>query len=316
MGAEGFQYKEFAEDLAGQARAVVPQDLPAADQEYVYKTVHNFCFLAGEALFNDNEHNYTVDEASIITQFIGEWSFHKSLDVIRGGIPPQNRDGILQKIAFTIFEIAKQATFKKMPQDQMIGLVEHHVKKAYNEALLDLAKRGVINQKQAQIAAKQSNIDDMAKADNAALESASDLKVLKLAAFALVAKKLPNDKVSTLLTKFNSSDANVVLQYMQLEDLEQKIDSQLLKQCLEDFQTILPQSEEVNLLKTMRRFGRNLKSIRKSALMSIVEYERPMILEIVKNPEEYKTWTISTPLLNVICSHLEEKINDYKKNAV
>ena len=38
MGAEGFQYKEFAEDLAGQARAVVPQDLPAADQEYVYKT--------------------------------------------------------------------------------------------------------------------------------------------------------------------------------------------------------------------------------------------------------------------------------------
>ena len=103
---------------------------------------------------------------------------------------------------------------------------------------------------------------------------------------------------------------------MQLEDLEQKIDSQLLKQCLEDFQTILPQSEEVNLLKTMRRFGRNLKSIRKSALMSIVEYERPMILEIVKNPEEYKTWTISTPLLNVICSHLEEKINDYKKNAV
>lgn len=316
MVAEGFQYKEFAEDLAGQAKAVVPQDLSPADQQYVYKTVHNFCFLAGEALFNDKEHAFTVDEASIITQFIGEWSFHKSLDVIRGKIPPQNRDGILQKIAFTIFEIAKQATFKKMPQDQMIGLVEHHVKKAYNEALADLMKRGVLSQQQAQVAANQSNIDEMAKADSEALESASDLKVLKLAAFALIAKKLPNDKVSTLLTKFNSSDANVVLQYMQLEDLEQKIDPMLLKQCLQDFQTVIPHTETVSAAKEMRKFGRNIKSVSKSVIQSIIERERPFVSVIVNNYSDYESWTISQPLLNIICSHIEEKINDYKKKSV
>ena len=231
MTAEGFKYKEFAEDLSGQAKAVVPNELSPQDQEYVYNTVKNFCFIAGEALANDKEHTYTVDQASIITQFIGEWSFHKSLDIIRGNVPVQFRDGIMQKIAFTIFEIAKQATFKGLPQDQMIGLVEHHVKKAYNEALEELMKRGALTEQQAQNAANQSNIDEMAKAENEALDNASDLKILKLAAFALIAKKLPNDKMTVLLNKFDKTDANVILQYIQLDDLETKIDPSLLKQC-------------------------------------------------------------------------------------
>lgn len=316
MAAEGFKYKEFAEDLSGQAKAVVPTDLSPEDQEYVYKTVHNFCFVAGEALANDTEHVYTVDQASIITQFIGEWSFHKSLDLIRGKIPSQHRDPIMQKIAFTIFEIAKQATFKNLPQDQMIGLVEHHVKKAYNEALADLAKRGILSQKQAQVAASQSNIDEMAKADSEALDNASDLKILKLAAFALIAKKLPNDKVTTLLTKFSQSDANVVLQYMQLDDLEQKIDPVLLKQCLQDFQAVMPQSDSLSLPKIMRKFGRNVKSVPRKVLYSIIERERPIVAELASNPENYEKLRLSTPLLNVICSHLEEKIDDYKAKSV
>ncbi len=316
MAAEGFKYKEFAEDLSGQAKAVVPTDLPAADQEYVYKTVHNFCFLAGEALANDTEHTYTVDQASIITQFIGEWSFHKSLDIIRGKIPPQHRDGIMQKIAFTIFEIAKQATFKNVPQDQMIGLVEHHVKKAYNDAIADLMKRGILSQKQAQNAANQSNIDEMAKADNEALDNASDLKILKLAAFALIAKKLPNDKVTTLLTKFSKSDANVVLQYMQLDDLEQKIDPALLSQCLKDFQSTMPQGQIQSLPKIMRKFGRNVKNIPKEQLYAIIERERPIISELVENPTDYENIKLSVPLINIICNHIEEKINDYKAKSV
>ena len=313
MTAEGFKYKEFAEDLSGQAQAVVPQDLPKEDQEYVYKTVNNFCFLAGEALANDAENNYTVDQASIITQFIGEWSFHKSLDIIRGKIPHQYRDGIMQKIAFTIFEIAKQATLKNLPQDQMIGLVEHHVKKAYNDALADLMKRGILTQQQAQNAANQSNIDEMAKSDNEALDNASDLKILKLAAFALIAKKLPKDKVTTLLNKFSQSDANIVAQYMQLDDLEQKIDPQLLAQCLKDFQSKMPKTESTSLPKMMRAFGRNVKSAPQDVLESIIETERPFISTVIENPEGFENWKISVPMLNIICSHVEEKINDNKK---
>lgn len=316
MAAEGFNFKEFAEDLSGQAKAVVPTDITPEEQEYVYTTVHNFCYLAGEALANDTEHTYTVDQASIITQFIGEWSFHKSLDIIRGKIPQQYRDGIMQKIAFTIFEIAKQATFKNIPQDQMIGLVEHHVKKSYNDALAELTKRGILSQKQAQVAANQSNIDDMAKADSEALNNASDLKILKLAAFALIARKLPNDKVTTLLTKFSQSDANVVLQYMQLDDLESKIDPSLLTQCLKDFQANTPKDQTLVLPKIMRKFGRNIRTVPKDLLSEITYYERPFVSEVVNNPKGYDKWKVSPPLINVICSYIEEKVNDYKTQSV
>ena len=316
MGAEGFLYKEFAEDLSSQAKAVLPPDLSQADKDYIYNTVKNYCFIAGEALFNDKEHNYTVEQASIITQFIGEWSFHKSMDIIKGNIPNQFRDSIMQKIAFTIFEIAKQATFKNIPTEDMIGLVEHHVKKAYNEALEELAKRGVINQEQAEFAANQSNIDEMAKQDNEAIAASSDIKILKLAAFALLARKLPNDKVTTILTKFNQSDANIVLQYMSMDNLENQIDPSLLAQCLKQFQEELPQNENVNVPKIMRAFGRNVKSVPPAYIEKVVSNERSNIIKLVENPSNYEKLAFSPQILNIICKHIESKINDYQKKSV
>ena len=198
----------------------------------------------------------------------------------------------------------------------MIGLVEHHVKKAYNEALEELAKRGALTEQQAQQAASQSNIDEMAKADNEALDNASDLKILKLAAFALIAKKLPNDKMTVLLNKFAQSDANVILQYMQLDDLETKIDPSLLKQCLQDFQTVIPADESNGFAKALRKFGRNVKSVPQDYLLTAVERERPLVSALVKNPENYEKLGISEPLLKIICDHLERKINDYKTKSI
>ena len=46
-------------------------------------------------------------------QVIAEWSFHKSIDLVHSGILPQYWDSIMQKIAFTIFEVAKQAVIRK-----------------------------------------------------------------------------------------------------------------------------------------------------------------------------------------------------------
>lgn len=65
----------------------------------------------------------------MITQIIAEWSFHKSVDLIRSGIPQQYWDPIMQKIAYTIFEIAKNAFHQGLPQDQCLQLIEHHVKR-------------------------------------------------------------------------------------------------------------------------------------------------------------------------------------------
>ncbi len=316
MTVEGFTYKEFAEDLANQAKDLFTGDISPEDQEYIYNTIKNYSFLAGEALFNDQEHSYTIEQASIIVQFIGEWSYHKTMDMIKGNIPSDYRDTVMQRIAYTIYEIAKQATLNNVTTDDMIGLVEHHVNKAYKAALDELTAHGIIDKEQAQFASSQSNLDDMAKAEQSNFDNASDLKVLKLVTFALIAKKLPDDKVTTILNKFNQSDANIVIQYMQMPDLEQKIDPELLTQCLKQFQSELPQKAETNIPRMMRAFGRNVKTVPKQYISQIVERERSSVKLLAENPIGYTKLGFAPNVLNIICKHIETKIDDYQKKSV
>ena len=119
MAIEGFNYQEFAQNLTSQAQELVPQDFAPNDKQYVVNTLLNFSTLAGEALYNDTESNFTADQAMMITQIIAEWSFHKSVDLVRSGIPQEFWDSVMQKIAFTIFEVAKQAFKQNIPQDMM-----------------------------------------------------------------------------------------------------------------------------------------------------------------------------------------------------
>ena len=89
MAIEGFDYKGFAASMAEQAKGLAPADLQEQEKEYIVKTLANFTLLAGEALYNDTELQINADQAVFITQVIAEWSFHKSVDLIKSGILPQ-----------------------------------------------------------------------------------------------------------------------------------------------------------------------------------------------------------------------------------
>ena len=110
MPIEGFDYKAFAVDLSKQAMEILnqqggnaaPDSLTDADKKTIVETVRKFCFMCGEALSNDPQLKFTAEQASLVTQFIGEWTFHKSIDLINGKIPQQNRDAVLQVIAANI----------------------------------------------------------------------------------------------------------------------------------------------------------------------------------------------------------------------
>ena len=80
---EGFDHKAFAKNLAGQAGQVVPEDIAPEDKKFVVDIVYKFCFLSGDALIKDETITLDAPQASLITQFIGEWSFHKSIDLIQ-----------------------------------------------------------------------------------------------------------------------------------------------------------------------------------------------------------------------------------------
>lgn len=164
MAIKGFDYKGFAENLASQAVGLVPQEFSQDEKNYVTNTLLNFATLAGEALYQDQENlGLNAEQATMITQIIAEWAYHKSIDLIRSGIPQQFWDQILQKIAFTIFEIAKQTFKQGLPQDQILQMIEHHVKKIYLDSITELRDKNFIDDGLMEKAAAQSNIDAVMK---------------------------------------------------------------------------------------------------------------------------------------------------------
>ena len=99
-----FDYISFAINMKSQAWEILPADISNDDKMYIIKTMENFICIAGKSLIED-ETNFSKEDCIFCCQIIAEWTFHKSIDIIRAGIPVIWYDSILQKIAFTVFEI-------------------------------------------------------------------------------------------------------------------------------------------------------------------------------------------------------------------
>lgn len=321
MPIEGFDYKSFSEELAKQAGGLVPKDLQDFQKNYIIKTIKNFATLSAEAVANDDKLGFNADQAMLITQIIAEWSFHKSIDIIRSGILPDYWDGIMQKIAFTIFEISKQAISQNIDQDEVLKIVEHHVKKSYEKAISELKERGMIDDETLNSAMGQSNIDAMmqemqqeqiAAEDQAApageTQQAKDRKILKLASVALLMKHLNQDKVMTILNRIEPLDAQMVLQYMNMKDLEDVIDKGIAMKCLTEIKSNLPTVKKVNPNKLYEHIRSVLVSVPKEKLVKTISKERPVLNKIVANVLDGEPVSTPPKVLSVIAQHLEESL--------
>ena len=320
MAAEDFNYQEFAQNLAAQAQDLVPADFDENQKAYVINTLGNFALMAGEALATDPNLNFNADQCITITQIIAEWSFHKSCDVIRSGIPQQYWDGILQKIAYTIFEIAKQAFSQNLPNDKILELVEHHVKKTYLDAIKELKDNNAIDEKLMEFASTQSNMDRMAQemqqqaqaqADGASTDippaqpiaptqdmsqpmpSAPgqnvsmpdmpkvDSKVMKLATVAMLFKKMNQDKVQAILNTLNPDDAQAVIKYMQVPDLKDRIGAENAMRCLVEIKTSLPKSTDLDSTKIVKKLRKFTSKYSQKDLDKLLINERAGVKRLV-----------------------------------
>ena len=321
MPIEGFDYKGFAASMSEQAKELVPQELEDREKEYIVKTLGNFTLLAGEALYNDQQLNLNAEQAVFITQIIAEWSFHKSIDLIHSGILPQYWDSIMQKIAFTIFEVAKQAVIRKIPQDQLLQAVEHHVIKVYNQSIEELQQKGLIDEETKNKAESQSNIDAMAQQAQAeqdrqrqeqaaeaekarqekeqrranrkqAREQAANRqpvsipqgitnKQMKLMSLALVLKLMSQDKVTTILNKFDSNDSLAISQYMNMADLESHLDGDLVTDCLKEMKEYLPIKRKLTKENVLGDLLRIYREIPRERIEKVIKNERPLVKRFI-----------------------------------
>lgn len=305
---QAFDYQAFARELASQAEALVPVDISQDDKAYVTNIVFNFCNLACDAILKEDP--YTLEEATMITQFIGEWTFHKSIDLIRAGIQSQYRDGVLQKIAFTVFEIAKTAV-KKMSQTDMVALIEHHVNKAYGEALTEMLEKNLITQQDYDSAMSQSNIDSMTKAEEASQDASasfSDTKVLKLATFAMILQKMPNEKIESILQRFSPEEATVLRDYISTENLESKIDVSITKKYMSELKGNIPKPEKLDGDKVQSKLRKIVTKQNSAKINDIILNERQGIKQYISDVVEKKEVALSSEISNIVYTHIAEKL--------
>ncbi len=334
MAIQGFNYQEFAQNLTVQAQELVPQEFSDVEKQYVVNTLLNFSTLAGEAIYNDTESNFNADQAMMITQIIAEWSFHKSVDLVRSGIPQEFWDPIMQKIAFTIFEIAKQTFKQGLPQDQILQLIEHHVKKTYIDAIAELKDKGFIDDGLMEQASQQSNIDAMMQQMNEEQASVQDStqqdslpaqvqsnasasqpvqggsspKILKLATVALLFKKMKQEKVQTILNKFNSEDAQTVIKYMGMPDLESRVSVNTALKCLNEIRTNLPKPQELSPGKIVMKLQKVTEGMDKQQLETILKFERLKVKRLVFNALEGEYYDVPPKVANIIATHLQDSV--------
>lgn len=347
MPIEGFDYKAFAASMTEQAKELVPKELKDQEKQYIVKTLGNFTLLAGEALYKDEQNlNLTPEQAVFITQIIAEWSFHKSIDLIHSGILPQYWDSIMQKIAFTIFEVAKQAVIRKIPQDQLLQAVEHHVIKCYNTAIEELQQKGVIDEEVKARAESQSNIDAMAQQAQAeqqrqqqaaAEESERNLeearkrkeearkkqraekqmasmpqgisnKQMKLMTLALVLKILSQDKVTTILNKFDSNDSLQISQYMNMADLESHLDGDLITDCLKEMKEYLPLKRKLTKENVLGDLLRIYRATPREKIEKIIKNERPLVKRFVSQAYDGEYSGLPLRVAGIVAQYIEDSI--------
>lgn len=320
MAIEGFNYQEFSDTLSSQAEGLVPAGFSDFQKNYVINTVKNFSLLSGEAIYNDETAKFTPEQAMLITQIIAEWSFHKSVDLIKSGLLPDYWDGVMQKIAFTIFEIGKQAISRGLPQDEVLRIVEHHVKKTYQSVLEELKKRKVIDQNLLDSALSQSNIDEMmqqiqeedpaaANIELAQADNHENSKILKLATVALLLKQLPQDKIQAYLNKFDPKDAKTVIQYLQTPDLQSKLDKDITMRCLQEIKTNLPEPKNINPDKIIAKLNNAFEKSTKDKMERNIAKERPQVRELLAKAIDGECSQMPSKVANIIAQHLEENIS-------
>lgn len=334
MATQNFDYESFAQNLAAQAQELVPQDFDDNQKQYVINTLGNFSLLSGKALAEDPNLNFNEEQAVTITQIIAEWSFHKSVDLIRSGIPQQYWDGVMQKIAYTIFEIAKQTFSQNLPHDKILELIEHHVKKSYNEALEELKNKGAIDEGLMEFAESQSNMDRMAQEmqqqqqapqpENANVPAQSpqagtpvaaadfprvDSKVLKLATVAMLFKKMNQDKVQAILNKFGANDAETVIKFMRMPDLPERVGAHNALRCLQEIKTNLPQNTDLTPNRVVRKLQLLGQKYSSKDLDTILVRERIGVKRLVFNALEGKFYDKMPPkVASIVATHLSNSV--------
>lgn len=273
--------QEFAKDLAQQAVNYVPADLSEENKTYVARKVFDFSLIAGNHLTERFKEQLNDEQARIIIQFIGEWTFHKSIDIIRAEIPFEHWAEILQQVAFAALQNAIQAFLEGQDQTKIAASIELQVAAAYEACIKNLAQAGVIPEEKISEVIAYSNVDKMAKETTGSVVNDED-KLIKYVAVAIVLKKMSKEKIAGILSNFTTAEQEQINSYLKIEGLEQKIDPALVYKYLTELKKNVANIARPKASETVAGIKALKKRFKDEAIFNTLSYERSYILDYVE----------------------------------
>ena len=229
----------------------------------------------------------------------------------------------------------------------MLQAVEHHVIKVYNQSIEELQQKGVIDEATKNKAESQSNIDAMAQQAQAEQErqkqeqaqnsqkNVQDAeqrrlerqrqreqkrqqkvsipqgitnKQMKLMSLALVLKLMSQDKVTTILNKFNSNDSLEISQYMNMADLESHLDGDLVTDCLKEMKEYLPIKRKLTKENVLGDLLRIYRETPRERIEKVIKNERPLVKRLIAQAYDGEYSDLPLKVAGIVAQYLEEGV--------
>ena len=218
--------------------------------------------------------------------------------------------------------------------------------KFITQAEKSLKKKGVIDEATKNRAESQSNIDAMAKAAQeeqirqkqeaaeraernmeaaqkkraerqrkqkqekvlASMPQGISNKQMKLMSLALVLKILSQDKVTTILNKFDSNDSLAISQYMNMADLESHMDADLISDCLKEMKEYLPIKRKLTKENVMGDLLRIYRSTPREKIEKIIKNERPLVKRFIAQAYDGEYSELPLRVAGIVAQYIEDSI--------
>lgn len=307
--------EEFAKNLAQQASQYVPEEFDEEQKNYIAKKVYEFSIITGDHLLKQYQEKFNDEQAVIIVQFIGEWTFHKAIDIVRASIDKQHWDQILQQVAFAALKAALHANIEKFEDAKTAAFIEHNVKTAYEECINQLVEANAIPAEKKEEVLSQSNVDKMAQeAEEGSVSSnEAEAQTLKYVTIAMVLKKMPKQKVEKILKKMNEPERQKIQSCLQIEDLDQKVDGSMINKYVKDLKkniSLITKPRKDDLVKSFK----NLQAkYGEEDIINLTIYERSKIQKFLSNclfESESKAANVelSPYIVKILYNHLRNKL--------
>ena len=134
-------------------------------------------------------------------------------------------------------------------------------------------------------------------------------KQMKLMTLALVLKILSQDKVTTILNKFDSNDSLAISQYMNMADLESHLDGDLISDCLKEMKDYLPIKRKLTKENVLGDLLRIYRTTPREKIEKVIKNERPLVKRFISQAYDGEYSGLPLRVAGIVAQYIEDSIS-------